>query len=193
MALKQITPQLYTAVELSIAKWHLRVDHDDDDDLIQRYLAAAERHAETFTGRVFVDQTFDLVLDSFPADEIVIPNPPLIEVLSVKYGYATSEQTMDPAGYAVDGSREPAWLVAAGGWPVGVSGGVRVRFRAGYIDNQPDPPVGELPKDIESAILINLTTLYDNRQNVVIDQTVTALPWGWEQLLRPHRIWTAMA
>lgn len=195
MAVKLITPQDGTAVDLAIAKQHLRVDHDDDDDLIEAMLKAAEQHAAGFTGRVFVDSTFDLLLDGFPADVIKIPNPPLIEVIGVFYDDgAGGEIEMPASGYVIDRSIDPPQLVlssGAGDWPT-TTGAARVRFRAGYIDNVPDPPIGEVPQDIQIGILLILSTMYENRQNMIVGQSVAMMPWGSEQLLRPHRIHTAI-
>lgn len=187
---KIVTAAADPAVELSVAKWHLRVDHDDDDDLIEGLLAAAERHAAAFTGRAFVDTTFDLVLAGFSGGAIEIPNPPLIEIVGVFYDDGDGNELELPAtDYAIDASVEPAMLTSSS-WPS--AGPARVRFRAGYIDNQPDPPVGEVPQDIQAGILLILNTLYENRQNMIVGQTVAMMPWGSEQLLRPHRIWTAI-
>ncbi|SDI39948.1 head-tail connector protein [Pseudomonas abietaniphila] len=42
-------------IELSLVKTHLRVDHDDEDALIQGYLDAAQVHVEQHCDRVIVE------------------------------------------------------------------------------------------------------------------------------------------
>lgn len=42
-------------IELSLVKMHLRVDHDDEDALIQGYLDAAIVHVEQHCDRVLVE------------------------------------------------------------------------------------------------------------------------------------------
>lgn len=42
-------------IELAIVKSHLRVDHDDEDDLIQGYTDAAFSAFETWTNRKLID------------------------------------------------------------------------------------------------------------------------------------------
>ncbi|MDU4059461.1 MAG: head-tail connector protein [Pseudomonas oryzihabitans] len=42
-------------IELSRVKLHLRVDHDDEDDLIQGYLAAASAYVEQHCDRTLVE------------------------------------------------------------------------------------------------------------------------------------------
>ena len=54
-------------VHLDDAKLHLRVEVTDDDALIRTLIVAARNHAEIFTGRALVTQTWDLKLDAFPA------------------------------------------------------------------------------------------------------------------------------
>ncbi|MCK8669296.1 head-tail connector protein [Pseudomonas azerbaijanoccidens] len=42
-------------IDLSLVKTHLRVDHDDEDALIQGYLDAAQVHVEQHCDRVIVE------------------------------------------------------------------------------------------------------------------------------------------
>lgn len=51
-------------VTLIEAKQHLRIEHSDDDDLITALISAARQHAETFTDRAFMPQTWYLYLDA---------------------------------------------------------------------------------------------------------------------------------
>jgi len=186
-------------VTLAEAKLHLRVDYTDDDTLITMLIDAATSYIDGpngFLGRALIDQTWDLVLDTFPTNEIKIPIPPLIEVLSVSYDDPSGlEQAVDPAKYTVDDVNEPGWIVPDGTWPATFQGinAVRIRFRAGYVDQSFSPPVGEVPGDIKAALLIYLGSLYANREDVITGQAAVALPWGADQLLRRKRIDLSMA
>jgi uncharacterized phage protein (predicted DNA packaging) len=42
-------------LSLSLAKAHLRIDHDADDDLISQYIAAAEEWVATYLGKAPAD------------------------------------------------------------------------------------------------------------------------------------------
>lgn len=197
MALKLITAPAEYPVTLEMAKEHLRVIDDDDEALIEMLLGAATRNAERFLGRALIDQTWELVLDGFPTefDEIKIPLPPLIEVVSVAYDDEDgNEQTLSASVYTVDNASEPGWITSES-WPSTFDGinAVRIRFRAGYIDTTISPEAQNVPFDIRAAVLLSLGSLYEHRETVVIGQTATALPWGAEQLLRMHRIDLSMA
>lgn len=198
MALRLITAPAEPAVSLEEAKKHLRVDHTDDDVLIAAYIEAATAHVDGlmgFLGRALVDQVWELVLDAFPANEIKVPLPPLIEVLSVKYDdSAGNEFTVNPSDYSVDNVSEPGWILPAGSWPATFDGinAVRIRYRAGYLDTS-SPPVTKVPEDIKSAIKLIAGTLYAQRESVVIGQTAVMVPWAADAILRMKRIDLSMA
>lgn len=192
MAYQLVTAPAIEPISLADAKRHLRVDFDDDDVLIAMLLAAARQNAESYMGRALVSQVWDFYLDDFPRDgsPIKLMPAPVIEVQGVFYGDDSPEPEMAASGYILDTAAAPArlTLVPGGSWPslTPSTNAVRIRFRAGYAD-------GRVPDDIKAGILLNLGSLYANRETVVIGTIVTQLPWAAEQLLRRHRIHTAMA
>jgi uncharacterized phiE125 gp8 family phage protein len=136
MPAKLITPPLADPVTLADAKAHLYVSHADDDDIIKAYVAAAREDAEHRLGRALVRQTWELVLDGFEP-VVILPNPPLIGVVSIKYlDTAGVEQTLDAADYYVDSAADPGEVVPASGlsWPSTLAqrNSVRIRYLAGY-------------------------------------------------------------
>ena len=201
MALRLITAPAVTPVTLAEAKAHLVVDHSDDDTLIQAYINAATGYCDGphgFLGRALVDQTWELVLDEFPVNEIRIPLPPLISVVHVKYDDAAGvEQTVSSSTYTVDNVSEPGWILPAssGMWPSTFDGinAVRVRFRAGYIDATVSPVLMAVPPDIRAAILLYVGTLYNGRETEVVGSSVAPMPWSAEQLLRRKRFDLSLA
>lgn len=201
MPLILITPPATEPVSIIEAKEFLRVTDTDQDNVITALIAASRMNAEEWLARSLIDQTWDLYLDSFPdatTDQAIqIPRPPLIEVISVKYDDAAGvEQTIDPSAYYVDLASQPGWVVpiSSTSWPATLDAinSVRIRFRAGYLDNS-SPPVANVPKDIRSAILLNLGTMFEHREQVVVGTVSAQLPWGVENLLRPHRVALGMA
>jgi uncharacterized phiE125 gp8 family phage protein len=197
MGLKLVTAPADWPITLEQAKAHLRVDTDDDDDLIEALIDAAVESAELFQGRALVDQTWDLYLDAFPCsrweglrrvNQIEIRKPPLIEVAGVFYlDSSGAEQTLSASLYTVDTANEPGRVVLkSGSWPTlpDLANAVRVRFRAGYLDQGVSPAVENVPKSTKAAILIMIGDLYANRESVVVGQTVARIPWSAEWLLR---------
>lgn len=204
MGLKLVTAPTEFPVSLVEAKLHLREDFNEQDDLINILIAAATSHAEQFLGRALIAQTWDLYVDQFPIstdtlpNEIRIPKPPLIAVTGVFYRDSSDvEQEFASSSYTVDDSSAPARVVLASSasWPTTRTGAnaVRIRFKAGYLDNMVSPASGEVPSDIRSAILLQIGALYANREQVVVGQTNSQLSWGAEQLLRLRRADLSMA
>lgn len=172
------------------AKKHLRVDFDDDDDLIESYIATAIQNVDGrdgWLGRALVEQTWELRLPEFGGPVIPIPLPPLIAVESVKYYNAADVlQTLSADVYEVTGvgGFGKARLVLKSGqvWPVLAkrSENVVIRFTAGY---------ETVPAPILTAIKRQVGAMYENREVVVVNASVTKLPGGVEAMLTPYRVW----
>ncbi len=202
MSLRLITAPAVEPLTLAEVKAHLRVDHTDDDNTIALYIKAARQYLEgpySFLGRALVTQTWELVLDEFGTDEIKIPLPPLQSIVDIRYDdTAGNEQVVSTADYYVDTVNEPGWVVpVTTGWPTPVDAvnSVRIRFIAGYSPTTDSPPdlAGNVPWDIKAGMLLHIGSMYSHRETVVVGQTVAQLPWGAENLLRPHRIQMGMA
>jgi len=207
MSLRLITPATSLPFTLEEAKKHLRVTTDDDDAYIEALIGAVTSYVEGpdgFLARVLVNQTWELVLDSFPTLNVVpidraimLPLPPLIEVVSFVYDDASgNELPMPVSDFTVDNISQPGWILpGSAGWPVTFNGinAVRIKYRAGYVDDSSSPSVGKVPGDIKAALLLHLGSLYEHREDIITGTIVSKLPWGAEQLLRQKRIQMSMA
>jgi uncharacterized phiE125 gp8 family phage protein len=202
MALRLITAPAAAPLTLAEAKAHLRVNHDDEDALINGLIDAVRGHVDGkdgFLGRALVTQTWELVLDKFPAAEIKIPLPPLQTVESIKYDDGAGlEQTLAANQYSVDNASEPGWVMpVTARWPTTLDAinAVRIRFVAGYAPDANSPPdlAANVPGAIKAAMLLLIGSLYEHREAIVIGQTAVQIPWGAEQLLRPFRVQLGMA
>ena len=191
MALKLITAPATEPVSTSEAKSHLRVDTTADDTLIGTLITAARQHVENHLRRALITQTWELVMDAFPAGDVIrLPRPPLVSVTSIKYtDVAGSESTFSSAAYVVDTDSTKGRVVLKSGesWPsdtLAAANGVRVRYVAGY------GAASAVPHPIRQAVLLLIGTLYENRESVLVAQgvTVAQLPFGVEALLMPYRI-----
>ena len=199
MALKLLTPATTTPLSLAEVKEHLRVLHSTENSLIDLYNKAATASVENWLGRSLVKRTYELTLDTFNEDGIVLPMPPIIAVLSVKYDDADgNEQTLvEGTDYFVDTANEPGWLLKIGSssWPtvMDTANAVRVQYTAGYVDDGMSPTFGQIPFELKAAILLTVGTLYANRENVIVGKSAVNIPWGAEQLMRPLRVDLGMA
>lgn len=198
MTLYLVSRSTTAVVSLEQMKLHLRVDTDDDDDLILAIEQAAVEHIDGPDGslqRAIVDQTWDLKLCGF-SWYIEVPLPPLISIESVKYYDADGVlQTADDETYeAVNiGSKSPGRIILKSGssWPAVYtqSEPVIVRFRAGYMDTGQSPAEPNVPKPIIAAIKLMAGTLYAHRETVVIGQTAVEVPFAAEWLLQSYKVY----
>lgn len=180
-------------VSLEEAKLHLRVDHDDEDTLINADIAAARRYCEqTVLSRALITQTWDLYMDKWPdGDELLIPQPPLQSVDEVAYTDEDgTEFTFDAVNYIVDTASEPGRIAlkSTASWPsvtLQVVNGVRVRFTAGYGD-----AAGDVPETIRKAMKLLIGDLYEHREESLVVQglQLQRLPFGVRMLLEDERM-----
>ncbi|MCA3729926.1 MAG: phage head-tail connector protein, partial [Phenylobacterium sp.] len=93
-------------VTISELKSHLRVDFDDDDDLMSDLVVAAQAHIEgpEGIGLALAPSTWRLSLDGFPADQVIaIPLGPLTAVTGISYvDPAGATQTLNLANVRID-------------------------------------------------------------------------------------------
>lgn len=166
-----------------LTKRHLRLDDTVDDDLVAMYITAARKYCESFSGRVFITQTWDLYLDSFPdTDYIELPFPPLQSVTSVQYKPSTSSTltTWASTNYIVDIVSQPGLIRLAYGisWPSTYDEpqAVQIRFICGYGLSS------SVPAQFKQAIMLKLTDLFEHRGdegfNENIERAVEALLWS---------------
>lgn len=190
LRLEQVSAPSVEPVSLADAKLHLRVDIDDDDDLITGLIVAAREHAEEVTRRALITQTWNYYRDDFPAGEtLLIPRPPLQSVGGIYYTPDEgSEQEISNDEYQVDAHGEPGRVVLTSGasWPGDAlvrANGLRVQFVAGYGDEADD-----VPEPIRLAIKMMVGHWYENREWSVATGNIQEVPFAVDALLRSSRV-----
>lgn len=183
MSVVVVTPPT-PSLDLETVKGHLRVDHDDDDVLIEAYIAAACSHIDGprgVLGKSVWEQTLELRQNVF-CGPIRLPYGPVSDVVSVKYvDTAGIEQTLSDTAYVLSG--DSIVLAYDQSWPShrGDAEGVRIQYVAGY-----DP----VPTAIEQALLLLVGHWYANRETVNVGNIVSELPFATQALLAPYVVWS---
>jgi uncharacterized phiE125 gp8 family phage protein len=168
-----------TPVSLAEAKAHLRVDHDDQDDLITAQIRAATAYLDGYAGilgRALITQTWRQDFDRF-ADRLTLPLSPVVTIDSISYFDASDVQHMlDPGIYGLLADARSAYVTLQPGqvWPATFrrADAVSVTFTAGY------GSATDVPEPIRQAILLIVQRLFDGADtaiDVAIDRTVHAL------------------
>lgn len=191
-------------VTLDRVKQHLRVDHAEEDELIQMYLDAALSYVDGpdgVCGRQFMPAQYRWVLPAFPPTSrgMRLPMPPTISVDRISYRDQDGvEIVLDPSVYHVTGlnDRDRGALVqlgAAQSWPTVYSAAewedrAFIEFTAGY-ENPDSPADHPVPGAVRQAVLMLMTDFYETRTGSVVGTTAAEMPQGVMTLLAPHRLY----
>jgi uncharacterized phiE125 gp8 family phage protein len=175
-------------VSLAEAKAHLRLDTDDDDQLVTAAIAAARIHVEATTRRALIEQAWRVYLDTWPPKRIVpIPVAPLIAVDAVTvYDGNGDPATIDPDDYEVDAVSVPGRLVLSALVPMlagRLANGIEIDITAGY-----GPSSVDVPAPLRQAVMMLVAHWYEHRGAVDHDPALAGVPLGFEALVAPYRI-----
>ena len=145
----------FEPVPLAEAKLHLRVDHNDEDTLIQSLLTAARVHLETLTNRVFMTQSWTLIHDGWPDSNVLeLEIGPISAVEEIRvFEDDDIILTISPTQYLVDTGAVPSRIAMRGfaRWPHPgrVLNGIEIDVVAGY-----GPMASDVPEPLRQAILL---------------------------------------
>lgn len=182
------------------AKDHARIDHSNEDSLIDSLVTAARMRVEEYLQRALIDTEFTMTLDdfgpqiswwprSFLAADIRLPRSPVQSVDEIRYiDDSGVQQTLDASKYRVDKSSLVARVTPsyAETWPTTrpITNAVEIDFTAGYGANSTD-----VPEPIRQAIKVLVSTWYDHRESLS-ESSITQVPIQAEYLLGPYRVAT---
>lgn len=187
-SVRVITAPAEQPVTLADVKLDVRVDHSDDDALLNTLIIAATREAEDVSRRAFVTRTLELALNAWPMPgrPIVLPYPPLATVVWVKY-YDTDNtlQTVSAGDYIAITDITPG-CIALGqskSWPTSMrmASPIRIQYTCGYGAAAAVPDIYK--RLIRGIVMID----YENRDALTNDakrqrDLVVArlqMDWGW--------------
>jgi uncharacterized phiE125 gp8 family phage protein len=189
---KVTTEPTVEPVLLAEAKLHLKVDHNDDDLLIDILIQAARETVEQKINRSLITQSRTMKMDYFPRNygrgyaedwgAIMLPYGPISSVTTVKY-YDEDEvqQTMSASLYWVDSSSGLPKIVVKDSWPSSyeMPNAVEVIYVAGYGASS-----SYVPKALRHAMYLIIGHLYENREQV--GSIMYELPFGVHELIAPY-------
>ncbi|MEH6721297.1 MAG: head-tail connector protein [Aurantimonas endophytica] len=174
-----IQPPAVAPVGLEDVKRHCRVDHDEDDEIIEEYIAAAVRKLDGYTGslgRALITQTWRMNAVPDACGRIRMPFDPIQSIQSVKDG----DTDIVADRFVLDASVTGPFLVATTGWAWPARAVLTVEFIAGYGDTPPD-----VPADIRTAIRLDVEMQYDRPDGPRFE----ALRQQYRDIVRRSRRW----
>lgn len=171
----QVTPPTEQGLPLAFVRDdHLKVVNGTvEDAYIQHLMFAALRACERWSWRSIILQTWRLVANAVPSDgRILLPRPPVIAVTEVERdgvvldasAYEVSIPRGPSAGFGIVRFTAAAPIQRAPPEPPAELPGIepiRITYTAGYVTGP--PPEGEIPGDLQHAMLLVIGELYKRR------------------------------
>jgi hypothetical protein len=199
------TPPSEFPLTVDEAKLYLRIDIDDDDDLIQTLIGAATRRVESYIDQKIIKQKWDIYYDAFPFSEkniwwdgvrdvaknilssaqgyILLPLGKCISIESFKtYDNADNEFEFASSNFNVDNfnSRGRISLKLGQVWPATVLrtiNGIKITGFFGLCET-----AATVPEDIKMALQFIIAQMYEHRGDEYPKIPASAL-----MLLEPYR------
>jgi uncharacterized phiE125 gp8 family phage protein len=198
-------------ITLAEMRLHLReyAGVTDNDSEYTALIKEGREWVEQRTGRALHDQQWVLTMtpeerevtattvssgttEWTPQQEIILRRSPALEINSVEtISSAGAETTIDAAAYELReaGSRWPRLVVLdSSTWSVSSSDDVRITFRAGFLDQEMSPVVGEVPEVFVRAIKLYASAMYEMDEKLMEKQLDVA-----RRLIKPQSAILSMA
>jgi uncharacterized phiE125 gp8 family phage protein len=172
-------------ITLVDAKQFLRVEHDDDDDVIAALIAGARIHVEASTRRALVTQGWRLTRDVWPDCAFLAVLPvPLVSLDAARvYRHDGSTLAIDTDVFGLDKVSAPARLIFARGAvqaPERAASGIEIDITCGY--GEPE----DVPEPLRQAVRLLVAHWYENRS--LVGGEVAVLPQTVAALIAPYRV-----
>ena len=182
-----LTAPAVEPVTLDEARSFLRVESNDDDEVIAALSTGARIHVEAQTRRALITQGWRLTRDAWPEDGRVAVRPGPLQALTAArvYDFDNNAQTLDVQGFVPDLGASALvfapWALPA---PGRIGLGIELDVTVGYGDAAID-----VPEPLRQAIRLLTAHWYENRGLVATGTTqVGLLPQTVTALLAPYRM-----
>jgi uncharacterized phiE125 gp8 family phage protein len=175
-------------VTLAETKHFLRVEHDDDDDVIGGLIGGARAHLEAQTRRALITQNWRVIRDVWPETGCVSLLPAPVQTLDAARIYRADGTTLalGLGGFVLDTSEAPARVSFIHDMPTAPgrrAAGIEIDFTCGYGDT-----AASVPEPLRLAIRLLATHWYENRGIVATSGKVLVLPHTVAALIAPYRV-----
>lgn len=183
---------------LSVAevKLHCRIDHNEEDPLLQSYITAVREHVEEVTGRALVEKLVQYRFDDFN-DVLGFEFRPLPFRNLSSFSYLDVneiEQQVPTSIYRVITADRRAYITLRANqvWPSLLSDEdypVQVTFVASPGTSSGSPSIPVLHPSLRAAMLLMIGDLYENRESQITG-TIIARSETAMNLIRPFKLWS---
>ena len=186
--LELVTAPTTQPIDIADAKKHLRVEHSDDDVLIDTLIKTAIAFVDVkgALGKAMITQTWREWYAPNPS-QIVVSLGPVQSVSAIKYYDADNAlQTDTLSNYLVLGTSTRTTVKPKSGftWPTTFvrDDAIAIEYVVGYGDADTD-----VPATVKQALLMLVAHYYENRENVLVGTNSRTIPFGFEDLINIER------
>ena len=166
--LEQLTPPAMEPITLTQAKNWLRIDHNQDDSLLQELIIAVRRHAESFMRRALVSRTYKVSMVGYLPNVVRLPMMPVQSIEAITLLDEQQNATvLDAADYRILPGAQYVQLEQSV-----LSHRVEIEYTAGY------GTADDIPEELKQGMLMHLAALYDgdhSKQYASIPQVALGL------------------
>lgn len=186
MFLNLVTAAAEAPVTLDEVKRSARIDTDDEDAILDGYLAAAVRSVEEMTGRALMPQTWAYsVSEPSGRHKLELPWTPVASVVSISYFDENDTAQSDTvSNYYLYKDDDKAFLEPKDGfdWPntIDRDDAITIRFVAGY------GSAGLVPEELKHAVILLATHWFEHRVPVA-EKAMHNVPYSVEHLVNLYR------
>ncbi|MUO82153.1 hypothetical protein GOZ78_00070 [Agrobacterium vitis] len=183
MTITTLTPPQAEPLTLVDVKAQLKIDTDDEDDLLTGLITAARLHLEAETGLCLMSQSLRFYLDDWPHGEVIqLPKGPVqtIDAVTV-FDENGDELHVSLKDHLLDGQARPSrlWLRdrPLPGRPIN---GIEIDFTAGF-----GAAATDVPDTLRRAMSLHVVAMHAFRGAVALADQPAAVPVGYERLIAP--------
>jgi uncharacterized phiE125 gp8 family phage protein len=186
MSFIQLAAPAVEPLSLDEAKAFLRIEHNDDDQVITALIAGARIHVETLAQLAMMTQSWRVVLDCWPKHGRVAVRPAPLKALTAArvYDFAGNAQALDTQAFMPNiGASMLAFVPWAVPAPTRIAAGIELDVTVGFGDVAAD-----VPEPLRQAIRLLTAYWYENRGLMAADGQAAPLPTTVHALIAPYRV-----
>lgn len=144
-----LTEENSNIIELSEIKNFLRIDFNDDDNLLKELLKSATKQCELYISQSLSKKTYKFSIYSITNNILKLPYPPIISITSVNIVDKNNNSieytnfTLDPISSSLIFKNLPSNFYR-----------VDMTYKSGY---------SEIPNDIKQGLLFHISKMYEDK------------------------------
>lgn len=197
MGLEVVSKPPVEPITLTEAKSHLRVTHNEEDDLIESLIQVAREKCEAFSNRAYVQRTLKQTFHNWPDFPAILKRPPVQEIIKIEYKKEdASVIEWDASNYFLDDISFGPKVFLAPDYNIPddalyPANAVQITYTAGYRPDETQASIDytvNIPERYKHAIKLLIGEWWENREEIIKGTTTQIIPHGVKSLLMSDRV-----